>query len=158
MPYSKKYGNVSFDGFLEFPWDFKSHAMQTGKYIIINDSEATSNAISDFGCIGIIIAIGLVVYDNESRDFKKWHDDLKGGKSDYEIKRIARGARSRIRKKCMEISKILFVKIDDELLIKSGSFQENFRNSNGTPRRKKILLDLTKINEHIEHIIDNTKN
>jgi len=127
IPCTKKYGNVEFDGFLEFPWDFKAHATQSSKNIIINDSEAISNAVRDFGHIGIIIATGPVVYDNESRDFKKWHDELKGGKSDYEIKRITRGARSRIRKRSMEISKMVFVKINDELLVKSGSFQENFR-------------------------------
>jgi hypothetical protein len=35
MPHSKKYGNVSFDGYLEVPWDFKVHA-QSGEKIIIN--------------------------------------------------------------------------------------------------------------------------
>ncbi|PIY90458.1 MAG: hypothetical protein COY74_01340 [Nitrosopumilales archaeon CG_4_10_14_0_8_um_filter_34_8] len=156
MPFSKKYGNVSFDGYLEIPWDFKSHAIESGNKIIINDSEAISNAIKDFGCMGLILVTGSATYDNESEDFKKWHDMLKGGKSNYEINRIARNAPSRKRKSCLEITKIDFIRIDDKLLIKSGSFQENFRNSNGNPRRKKVLLDLTKINEHTEHIIDNT--
>ncbi len=156
MPFSKKYGNVSFDGYLEIPWDFKSHAIESGNKIIINDSEAISNAIRDFGCVGLILATGSVIYDNQSGDFKKWHDVLKEGKSNYETKRIARNALSRKRKSSMEISKIDLINIDDELLIKCGSFQENFRNSNGKPRRKKVLLDLTKIENHTEHIIDNT--
>ena len=32
------YGNTGFDGFLEIPWDFKSHAMNSGvNEIIVND-------------------------------------------------------------------------------------------------------------------------
>ena len=157
MPFSKKYGNVSFDGYFEAPWDFKSHAEESGNKIIINDSEAISNAIGDFGFVGLILATGSVTYDNQSGDFKKWHDVLKGGKSNYEIKRIARKASSRKRKTSMKISRIDLVKIDDELLVECGTFQENFRNSNGKPRRKKVLLDLTKIENHTEHIIDNSK-
>ncbi len=156
MPFSKKYGSVSFDGYLEIPWDFKSHAIESGNKIIINDSEAILNAIRDFGCVGLILATGSVIYDNQSGDFKKWHDVLKGGKSNYETKRIARNAPSRKRKSNMKISKIDLIRIDDELLIKCDSFQENFRNSNGNLRRKKVLLDLTKIDNHTEHIIDNT--
>ena len=153
MPCSKKYGNVSFDGFLEIPWDCKSHSIQSGNKIIINDSEAISNAISDFGCVGLILVIGSVIYDNDSRVFQKWHEKLKGGKSEYESQRIARGAPSRKRKISMKISKILFVRIDDDLLVKCGSFQKNFRNSNGNLRREKVLLDLTKIDNHTELVI-----
>ncbi len=153
MPSPKKYGNVSFDGFLEFPWDFKSHAKNSGNTVVINDSEATSRAIEEFGCVGVILAEGNVEYDNESRDFKKWHDELKGGISNYEKKRIQRNVFSRIRKISMKIEKIYFIKIDDETLIKCGNFQENFRNSNGNPRRKKVLLDLQEIKEKIAYTI-----
>ena len=39
----------------------------------------------------------------------------------------------------MKISKIDLIRIDDELLIKCDSFQENFRNSNGNLRRKSTI-------------------
>ena len=155
MPCSKKYGNVSFDGYLKIPWDFKSHATQSGDKMVGNDSEATANAIADFGCVGLIIASGPVVYDNESQEFKKWHDEQKGKTSVYEKQREDRHAPSRRRKVSMKISKIFFIKIDDDLLVKRGSFQEGFRNSNGKLRREKVLLDLTKIGKHTEYIIDN---
>ena len=154
MPYSKKYGNVSFDGYLKIPWDFKSHAIQSGNKIIVNDSEATANAIADFGCVGLIIASGPVVYD-ESQEFKKWHAKQKVTKSSYEEKNKERNAWSRKRKTSMTISKISFIKIDDDLLEKCGSFQKDFRNANGKPRRKKVSLDLTKIGKHSEYVIDN---
>ena len=155
MPCSKKYGNVSFDGYLKIPWDFKSHAIQSGNKIIVNDSEATANAIADFGCVGLIIASGPVVYDNESQEFKKWHDKQKVKKSSYVEKNEERNAWSRKRKTSMTISEISFIKIDDDLLEKCGSFQKGFRNANGKPRRKKVSLDLTKIGKHTEYVIDN---
>ncbi len=157
MPSKQKYGNVSFDGFLKIPWDFKTHAIQSGDKVIVNDSEAVSRAISDFGFIGLILVLGNVKYDNDNSDFKIWHDQLKGGTSDYEIKRIERGARSRKRKIELKLSKILFLRIDDELLIKCGTFQKDFRNANGNARRSKILLDLTKIENHIEYEINYSK-
>jgi len=154
MPYSKKYGNVSFDGFLECPWDFKAHAIQSKEDIIINDSEAISNAVKDFGYMGLIIVTGTVVYDNESEDFKKWHDDLKGKKSKYELDRIARGVPPRRRKISMKISKILFIKIDDELLIKTGSFQKNFRNQNGSARREKVSLNPKEAEKNAQFVLE----
>ena len=156
MPCSKKYGNVSFDGYLKIPWDFKSHAIQLGKKdrIIVNDLQAIKKAIKDFGCVGLIIASGPVVYEKED-EFKKWHAKQKVTKSSYEEKNKERNAWSRKRKTSMTISKIYFIKIDDDLLEKCGSFQKGFRNSNGNPRRKKVSLDLTKIGKHIEYVIDN---
>ena len=120
MPYSKKYGNVSFDGYLKIPWDFKAHVTQSGDKIIVNDHQAIKKAIKDFGCVGLIIVTGPVVYD-ESQEFKKWHekmkdDEQKGKKTDYVLKNIERGAPSRRRKVSMKISKISFVKLDNDCL------------------------------------------
>ena len=154
MPYSKKYGNVSFDGYLKIPWDFKAHVTQSGDKIIVNDHQAIKKAIKDFGCVGLIIASGPVVYEKED-EFKKWHAEQKGKETKYVKKRKKRNAPSRRRKVSMKISKIFFIKIDDDLLVKRGSFQEGFRNSNGKLRREKVLLDLTKIGKHTEYVIDN---
>ncbi len=145
-----KYGNVRFDGFKEIPWDFKAHAINTSSHqIIVNDSEATANAIRDFGCVGLILANGEVKYNDDERTFQKWHEELKGGKSKYELERIKRGAWSRLRKVEFNLKQISFIKIDDAVLVKCGSFQRDFRNSNGKPRREKILLDLEKLDEEI---------
>ena len=58
MP-GKRYGNVRFDAFREISWDFKAHAVNTGNHkIIVNDSEATANAIEDHGEVGLILALG----------------------------------------------------------------------------------------------------
>jgi hypothetical protein len=154
MPYSKKYGNVSFDGYLKIPWDFKAHVTQSGDKIIVNDHQAIKKAIKDFGCVGLIIVTGPVVYD-KSQEFKKWHDEQKGKITDYVLKNIERGAPSRRRKVSMKISKISFVKLDDDCLKKYSSIHNQGRNSDGKPREPKVLLDLTKIGKHIVYVIDN---
>jgi len=118
-----KYGNVRFDAFKDFPWDFKAHAMNTSSHqIIVNDSEATANGIKDYGGVGLILVIGKVLYNDEDRTFQKWHEALKGGLSDYSLERIKRGAWSRLRKVSFDLQQISFIKITDETLIKCGSF------------------------------------
>ena len=47
-----KYGNVTFDGFLDVPFDFKSHAINTESHkVIINDTEATIKAIEQYNYV-----------------------------------------------------------------------------------------------------------
>ncbi|PKP57281.1 MAG: hypothetical protein CVT89_04770 [Candidatus Altiarchaeales archaeon HGW-Altiarchaeales-2] len=150
-----KYGNPEFDGFKEIPWDMKAHATNTSSHqIIVNDSEATTKAIKDFGCVGLILAIGEVKYNDDERTFQRWHGELKGGKSKYELERIKRGAWSRLRKVEFNLRQISFVIIDDSVLAKSGSFQKDFRNANGNPRNEKVLLDLEKLDEENIFFLD----
>ncbi|GIX42344.1 MAG: hypothetical protein KatS3mg129_2077 [Leptospiraceae bacterium] len=150
-----KYGNVRFDGFKNVPWDFKAHAMNTSSHqIIVNDSEATANGIKDYGAVGLILALGKVLYNDEDRTFQKWHEALKGGLSDYSIERIKRGAWSRLRKVSFELKQISFIRITDDTLVKCGSFQMDFRNADGSARREKVLLDLEKIDEELVYAIE----
>jgi len=144
-----KFGNVTFDGLLSLPWDFKAHAMGERKHkIIVNDSVAIASAISQYGAFGLIIALGEAHYNDKARSFQKWHEELKGGASDYTKERIDRGAWSRIRKISFDVKKIALVKIDDETLERCGTFQVGFRNSNGSPRRPKVLLDVEDVDEY----------
>jgi len=150
-----KYGNVRFDGFKNVPWDFKAHAMNTSSHqIIVNDSEAIANGIKNYGAVGLILAIGKVLYNDEDRTFQKWHEALKGGLSEYSIERIKRGAWSRLRKVSFELQQISFIRITDDTLVKCGSFQRDFRNADGSPRREKVLLDLEKIDEELVYVIE----
>jgi len=150
-----KYDNVQFDAFKVVPWDFKAHAINTSSHqIIVNDSKAIANGIRDYDAVGLILALGKVLYNDEDRTFQKWHEELKGGLSRYSLERIKRGAWSRLRKVSFDLQQISFIKITDKTLIKCGSFQEDFRNSNGNPRSAKVLLDLEKIDEELEHILE----
>lgn len=69
--------------------------------------------------------------------------------SRYELERIKKGALSRLRKVEFNLKQISFIKIDDRVLVKCGSFQRDFRNFNGKLRREKVLLDLERLEEEI---------
>lgn len=143
----KKYGNTEFDAFQEISWDFKTHAANTTNHnVITNDAEAVANTIDDYGHYGIILAIGEVEYNDEERTFKRWHDELKEGISQYEVNRINRGAMSRKRKTEFVFSEIHFICLNNETLNQcSGSFQKGFRNADGSPRRTKVMINIRKI-------------
>lgn len=150
-----KYGNAEFDAFLDIPWDFKAHAMNSSSHnVIVNDREAIISAIGEFGAVGLILALGEVEYNDDDRQFQKWHSEQKGGISKYEKERKARGAWSRKRKVSFVLRQISFIPITEDVISESGSFQAGFRNSTGTPRRPKILVDLEKLNEENIHVVD----
>jgi len=138
------YGNVQFDGLKTIPWDFKCHALHPKKNnILLNDAEAILRAVNEYGMVGYVLALGPAQEDNPSQDFKRWHDQLKGKKSQYVLEREARGASSRRRKVSYELQEIRFLKIDKTTLdSRCGTFQEDFRNANGSPRRAKVKINL----------------
>lgn len=143
-----KYGNVEFDGFKIIPWDFKAHCMKKDKpdngKIPTNGQIEILNAIHDYGNIGFIIISGYSDYDDNDLSFKKWHDVLKGGISKYELSRIERKAKPRKRKINFKPNEIIFVFLDRTNVNSCGNFQFNFRNSDGSPRKTKIMFDLDK--------------
>lgn len=104
-----KYGNSTLDARKTIAWDFKCHAANsTRNDIITNHAEAVMSAIRDYGRYGLVLALGIVEYNDEERTFKKWHQELGGGPSDYTLRRIARGAMSRRRKTEFVLSEIHF--------------------------------------------------
>jgi len=150
-----KYGRASFDGFFHIPFDFKAHATNTSSHsIIVNDEEAIMCALRDYGAVGLIIAVGDVVYNDENRSFQKWHDDFKGKPSEYVLQNRERGAWSRLRKYNMTLRQITIAELTKTSLLKCGSFQTNCRNSNGNIRRAKISIDLEKLGSEIVHCIN----
>lgn len=145
-----QYGNVEFDGFNNIPWDFKAHTSNgsSGSNVPTNGYREVSCAVKDYGTVGFIIANGTADFDDEYQTFKKWHDRLKGKTSAYELDRIARGASSRRRKKGFVLNSIDFVFIDSNSIDYCGLFQGGMRNSNGTSRSPKVMLDLR--NPHLD--------
>jgi hypothetical protein len=145
-----KYGRAAFDAYLEIPWDFKAHAENTSSHqIIVNDTEAVTSAQKQYGHVGVILAVGPVEYNDDERSFQKWWQELKGGLSEYERKRIERGAWSRLRKVSFSLEEIDFLVLDAAALARSGSFQKNFRNADGSLRRSKVLIDLEKLGREV---------
>ncbi len=139
------YGNVEFDGKREIPWDFKAHTSNTSSKdkVPTNGYTEVEAAIEEYGCVGFIIASGDAIFDDDNQSFKKWHDELKGKTSDYEKKRIARGASSRRRKASFRLDSVRFIFVDKDTLKYCGSFQGGMRNSNGNSRKSKVMIDVT---------------
>mgnify|MGYP001589569737 FL=1 len=145
-----KYGRVEFDGFAEIPWDFKAHPLknangQENKNVIVNDNIAIAAAIKQFRGAGLILASGNAEYNDENRHFQLWHQKLKGGLSKYEEERILRKAPSRLRKTSFVLHDISLYLLDAKAVKGLGSFQEGFRNSDGSPRNAKVLLDFESV-------------
>ena len=145
------YGKTKFDFKRKWVWDLKSHP-NTSDTLILNDKKALTQCIRDSLGIGFIVITGEVTLDDSNNSFKNWHDELKGGKSNYEIERIRRKAPSRKRKVKFFpkelISFWLGSNVDVENGLKEGwlsHFQENMRNSNGNPRLIKLSVKLSKI-------------
>lgn len=142
-----RFGNVTFDLKGAINWDLKASAIKTNSHIIIlNDKEAMEYSISRNGRHGEIIALCDVEYNDEDRSFQKWHTELKGGKSKYEFEREKRTSISRYRKVRAELVEILLVIVKGENLDNLRVMYQG-RNSNGSPRKPKYMLDLEELSD-----------
>lgn len=139
-----RYGKVEFDGFRDINYDFKAHSefANSSTKVPTNGYQEVQLAINDTNTVGFIVACGTVVFDDESQSFKHWHDELKGHTSRYELDRVDRGAPSRRRKISFKLTKIVFLFVNESNLPLTTSFQSGMRNSNGTPRNPKVMIDL----------------
>ena len=145
------YGNVRFDGLSVIPWDFKVHTDNAGQAKVpTNGYQEVMQALQQYGKVGFIIACGDAIFDDENASFKAWHDSLKGETSAYEQERIRRGAPSRRRKAGFSFRSLEFIFVDPTTIQYCGRFQSGMRNSNGTPRLAKVMLDLN--DNRLEHL------
>ncbi len=151
-----RFGHTTFDYKRAYVWDIKSHPTATSSGVpnnvaVLNDQEAVRKCVAACDGVGFILIHGEATYTG-SADFKRWHDELKGGVSQYEISRRARGAPSRKRKTAFlptSVEILRFAVEQDLSLAVSegwlGSFQEGMRNSDGTPRRSKFAVKTNQI-------------
>ncbi|MCX7976671.1 MAG: hypothetical protein N2646_06325 [Bellilinea sp.] len=143
-----RFGRVktaSFDLKRTINWDLKAKAIKSDDHrSILNDMAAIQQSIQQYGAHGLIIGLCDVEYNDNDRTFQKWHEDLKGGKSKYEIERLKRTSISRYRKTRADLKEILFVVINTD----NERFLEIYhqgRNSNGQPRPPKYMLNYEKV-------------
>ena len=145
----KKYSNTEFDAFREISWDFKVDSVDSSTYsIIINDAEAIADTITDYGCYGIILAIGEMEYDSQETSFKKWHDELRGRVSKYDANKINNGIMSGTRKRAFTLGEVHFICFDIETFHQcSGLFQDGFgeADSSNRAKRKEVRIDISEI-------------
>lgn len=137
--------NVEFDAKRTINWDFKASSNQASSSLsILNDCQAMEMSMDRHGSHGLIIAKIDVEYDDENRSFQQWQEELKGGKSKYELRRIKRTSRSRLRKVNADLRKLYFVNIQKKYLDKLKKMKQG-RNSNGKPRPPKYMIDVAKL-------------
>jgi hypothetical protein len=142
-----RFGNVTFDLKGTINWDLKASAIKTHNHVIIlNDKEAMDLSVQREGFHGEIIALCDVEYNDQDRSFQKWHTELKGGKSRYELEREKRTAVSRYRKKRATLEEILFVILKPQDLENLNIMQQG-RNSDGSPRKVKYMLNLEELDD-----------
>ena len=141
----EKFGNVTFDVKGEINWDLKASAIKTDSHkIILNDKAAMDASVKRDGVHGEIICLCDVEYNDVNRTFQKWRLELQGEKSKYEKEREKRTSVSRYRKTKAEVCEILFLVLTKDDL-ENLPIMKQGRNSNGTPREPKYMLDLENI-------------
>jgi len=149
-----KFENVNFDLKGVINWDIKAKASTSDEgMVILNDKTAMENSIATHGFHGEIIGLFDVEYNDVDRTFQRWHTDLKGGKSKYELQREQRTSTSRRRKTSAELWKIALVVLEEQDLQKLGTMNQGI-NSNGQPRPPKYTLDLDDIDMLNKYIIE----
>jgi len=148
-----KFDKVTFDLKGTINWDLKAKAIKSDDHkVILNDCSAMEQSIKNHEFHGEIIALCDVEYNDINRTFQKWHTELKGGKSAYEIEREARTSISRYRKTKAELTEIVLLIFQKNDLEKLAIMQQG-RNSNGKPRPAKYMLDLETISDFENYII-----
>jgi hypothetical protein len=149
------YGRVTFDYTLQHVWDFKAHPTngpvghQPQSWAYMNDSEAVDACIREHGAIGWLIACGRATYD-VWRQFKVWHDTMKGEQTDYVKDNVNRGARERPRKTHFLFDDLVVVVLGSPKEVEDAmaagwlrnDMQMGQRNSNGRPRRSKYGVNV----------------
>jgi hypothetical protein len=139
------FNNTCFDMKGGINWDMKAKAIKSDETkVILNDVCAMQESVEYNGFHGEIIALCDVKYNDTDRSFQKWHTELKGGKSNYELERESRTSVSRYRKTEATLTEVVLIvfKKDD---FKALSIMKQGRNSNGKPRPEKFMLDLETI-------------
>lgn len=130
-------------------WDPRFCANEE-KLVILGDVDEYRDLIRKEGNGGIgILIIHTVAHDDLDGDFRRWHEEFKGGPSDYTIEREIEGRPPRVRKTRYMITMVsgyYFTLEDFERGVDEGwlrdNFQEGMRNWDGTPRKSKYLLSL----------------
>lgn len=145
------FGSTEFDYQRDFVWDLKAHSTTTPsgnerRDMYLNDKTAIEECLRENDGIGFIVAQGDPEYDDEDRSFYHWHQELKGGKSDYVKRREERDAPSRERKQAFVLDRISTYFVPTLDALRQGEAdgwirpRSQGRNADGSERPKKYAL------------------
>jgi len=121
--------------------------------VILGGVDEYEELISSDGKGGIgVFVVNVVVHEDFNEDFRRWHEEQKGGESNYTLEREADGRPTRRRKTAYMIVNVMayyFRKQDIDKGVKNGwmrnDFQLGMRNYDGTPRNPKYMLCLDQV-------------
>jgi hypothetical protein len=100
-------------------------------------------SVARHGRHGLLLALLKCEYDQDG-NFKKWHESIKGGTSDYVKEGISTGRRSRKRKVRAYVEKYVILTITKENIHRLPIMNQG-RNSDGKPRMQKYGINLNDI-------------
>ncbi len=138
-----------------YVWDARLSAEDKND-VVLGDVDEYADIIESNGGIGVLVADAAVIKDDDG-DFKRWQEELKGGVSEYEIRREVEGRPSQPRKQAFMIRKVFayFFTLD---ILKKGvkdkwakdTWQRTMRNSNEQARGGKYLIKIDAVpREHL---------
>lgn len=134
----------------DYVWDarFKGHDSNNVILGSVVDYEAITRRN---GGIGIFVVDALWTPDLNG-DFRRWHEEQKGGPSRYSIIREMEGRPERLRKSAYAFGKVLGYFFTPDDLINGveenwmrNDFQTNMRNAGGESRTSKYLLKVNRV-------------
>ena len=154
------FGSTEFDYQRDFVWDLKAHSSTTPsgnerRDMYLNDKNAVEDCILANDGIGFVVAHGNPEYDDDDRSFYHWHQELKGGKSNYVKRREERDAPSRERKKAFDLNNISAYFVPSIDALRKGEEdgwirpRSQGRNADGSERPKKYALYPDKVPDEI---------
>ena len=148
-------GNTEFDYANEDTFDIKSHVKnkpdgKSNDWTILNDQSAIEETINEEGSIGFVVISGEAKFD-EDGEFKQWHDEMKGKKSDYVKQRESDGRPSRMRKSSIKYDEVTVVEFNDVEDLQRGKEEgwlKDFnqgKNADGSRRKPKYMMNIEDI-------------
>lgn len=154
------FDSTEFDYQRHNVWDLKAHSTTTPsgnerRDMYLNDKTSVEECIRVHDGIGFIIAHGDPEYDDDDRSFYHWHQELKGGKSEYVKRREERDAPSRERKQAFHLDRISAYYVPSIAVLRDGEDEgwirprSQGRNADGSERPKKYALYPDKVPESV---------
>jgi hypothetical protein len=133
----------------KYIWDIRLKSTKTrSSWVILTDTSFLDDFIDEHGGLGLLVALAYPEYDKDG-SFRRWHEDFKGGVSQYTLQRIAEGRPARMRKSAFMIVYISAYHLNRKSFhdgIEQGwvdpSFQRTMRQQDGSSRNPKYCINL----------------
>lgn len=140
----------------DYAWDTRFHVYDKSDKIPLGDVKGYSDLVEKHGGIGLLV-VDAAVNTDKNGDFRRWHEELKGGSSEYSMERERDGRPPRERKTEYLILGVYayFFTLDDlNKGVMEGwtedDFQRTMRNADGARRKSKYRIKSSEIpDEHL---------